>query len=60
MRDSKLHYLSVCMQKEKVKKQSWDKKLLPKGDGEGVPIHSQNNTHPCWPVLIISGVRAMY
>ena len=32
------------------KKQSQDKKPLPKGDKEGVTIHSPNNTHSFWPV----------
>ena len=34
--------VSVC---KRVKKLSQDKKLLPKGDKEGVTIHSQNNAH---------------
>ena len=38
-----LRYISVYLQKEKVKKP------LPKGDKEGVTIHSQNNTHFLWP-----------
>ena len=44
-----LHYISVCVQMEKVKKQSQDRKPLPKGDKEVVTIHSPNNTHSCWP-----------
>ena len=44
-----LHYISVYVQKEKVKKQSQDKKPLSKGDKERVTIHSQNNTHSFWP-----------
>ena len=47
--DSKLHYLSVYMQREKVKKQSHDRKPLPKGDKEGITIHFQSNTHSFWP-----------
>ena len=41
MGDSKLQYLSVYVQKEKVKKQSQDKEVFPKGDKEGVTIHFQ-------------------
>ena len=52
MRDSKPHYLNVSMQKKKVKKQSQDKKPLPKGDKEGATIHSPNNTHSFWPVAL--------
>ena len=45
MHDSKLHYLSVYVQKEKVKKQLQGQKPLSKGDKEGVTTHSQNDTH---------------
>lgn len=31
-------------------KQSQDKKLLAKGDKEGVTVHSQDNTQSFWPV----------
>ena len=60
-----LYYISVYVQKEKVQKQSRDKKPLPKGDKEGVTIHSQNNTQSFWPEapwpgLITGGGRSMY
>ena len=62
---TELHYISVHVQKTKVKKRSRNKKLLPKGDKEGVTVHSQNNTHSFspvapWPALITGGERAMY
>ena len=46
--DSKLHHLSVYVQKEKFRKQSQAGRLLPKGDEEGMTIHSPNNTHSFW------------
>ena len=49
-----LHYICVYVQKEKVKKQLKDKKLLPKGD-ERVTIYFQNNTHSFWPSSQIVG-----
>ena len=48
MCDSKLHHLSVYVQKEKFRKQSQAGRLLPKGDEEGMTIHSPNNTHSFW------------
>ena len=47
-----LHHFNGYLQKEKVKKQSQDKKPLPKGDKEGATIHSPNNTHSFWPVAL--------
>ena len=39
-----LHYIGVHSVEGKVKKQSQDKTPRPKGDKEGVTIHSPNNT----------------
>ena len=48
------------MQKGKVKEQSQDKQQLPKGDKEGVTVHSQNNTHSFWleQPAFVTGVGA--
>ena len=37
--------LCVYTQKEKVKKQSQGRKVLPKWDKEGITIHFQNSTY---------------
>ena len=42
------YIISLC---KRIKKQSQDKKPLPKGDKEGVTTHTPNNTHS-WPVAI--------
>ena len=53
-------YIIEHVQKEKTRKQSQDKKPLPKGDNEGVTIHSPQNTHsgqvsPSQPLLGVVG-----
>ena len=63
MRGSKLHYLSVSLQKENVKKQSHDQKSLPKEIRSYNPFPKQDTfllaTDP-WLALVTGYGTAMY